>query len=209
MTARDPRTSFASAADGFVELTGQIPADAWEQSALGEWDVRGLVGHASRALSTIESYLGQPATGPLLDGPTAYFSTALPDPERRRQRDRAIAERGRKSGAELGEDPSSAVAALAKRVRALVDATGDDAPVATPSGIMTLASYLPTRTFELAVHGLDLARALGLDVPSTMKSAITASCELAGQLAGQRPDASDLLLLLAGRGDLPAHLSVV
>jgi len=33
-------------------------------------------------------------------------------------------------------------------------------PVATPVGGMTLRVYLPTRAFELTVHGLDLVRAL-------------------------------------------------
>ncbi len=212
MVASDVRASFAGATDGFVELTGQVPTRAWELPALGEWDVRSLVGHASRALSTIESYLGRPGEGPTLDGPLAYFCAILPeeaDPERRRQLDRAIAERGRQSGAELGEDPASAVAELANRVGALVDAAADDAPVATAAGAMTLAGYLPTRTFELAVHSLDLARAFELPVPATMGPAIAASCELAGRLAARRPDAADLLLLLTGRAGLPDGLSVL
>ena len=29
---------------------------------------------------------------------------------------------------------------------------------------MRLSSYLPTRTFELAVHGMDIAGAVGIDV---------------------------------------------
>ncbi|MGH9081787.1 MAG: maleylpyruvate isomerase N-terminal domain-containing protein [Acidimicrobiales bacterium] len=206
------RASFADAAVGLVELTSQVPAGAWGLPALGEWDIRALVGHASRALSTVESYLGRPGEHPTLDGPVAYFCAALPeeaDPERRRQLDRAIADRGRQSGAELGENPAAAVAEMANRVCALVDTADDDAPVATAVGAMTLAGYLPTRTFELAVHSLDLARALALPVPATMGPAIAASCELAGRLAAQRPDAADLLLLLTGRSHLRDGLSVV
>ena len=37
---------------------------------------------------------------------------------------------------------------------------------ATPVGAMTLATYLPTRVFELTVPTLDLAHALGLEPPS-------------------------------------------
>lgn len=45
------------------------------------------------------------------------------------------------------------------RVLSLVDGWSDDAPVAMAAGAMALVDYLPTRTFELAVHSLDLARA--------------------------------------------------
>lgn len=173
------------------------------------WGVRDLVGHTSRALSTIETYLTKTAaetTQPdRLDGPESYFLTiraSLADPE-------AVAQRGRDAGTALGPDPAVAVHALAERVSALINQTPDDATVTTPVGTMTLGDYLPTRTFELAVHGLDLTRALGMHPPTTMAPAITASLELAGTLGGQLSSAADLLLLLTGRSGLPEHLSVV
>jgi Mycothiol maleylpyruvate isomerase N-terminal domain len=131
------------------------------------------------------------------------------DPDARQRRDAAIAERGRSSGAALGDDPAAAVKKLSRRVTALVNASPEDAPLATPMGMMTLAGYLPTRTFELTVHSLDLARALHRTAPASLKPAITASCELAGSLAGQLPAAPELLLLLSGRGGLPQGVSVV
>lgn len=197
---------------GFSELTGQVRPGDWKRPALGDWDVRALIGHASRALSTIESYLGRSGQDGILDGPVAYFLAALSsetDPEQRRRRDIAIAGRGREAGAALGDEPATYVAALAQRVRTLVDHSADDAPVATPSGTMTLAGYLPTRTFELAVHSLDLTRALRLDIPDALRPAIAASCELAGRLAGQLPTAPELLLLLTGRHGLPENLTVL
>lgn len=206
------RACFAGAAAGFTELTGQIPPGAWDRPALGEWNVRDLAGHTSRALSTIESYLARGAVGePTLDA-VSYFLPApgVPaDPDARLRREAAIAQRGRDAGAALGDDPSAAVAALAQRVVRLVEATPGDATLATPAGVMTLAGYLPTRTFELAVHSLDLARALGLGVPPALAPAISASCELAGRLAGRLPSAAEFLLLLTGRTGLPGGLSVV
>ena len=59
---------------------------------------------------------------------------------------------------------------------------------------MTLIDCLPTRTFELAVHGLDLARALGLPTPASLRPGIAASLELAGAIGARLPTAGDLLL---------------
>jgi hypothetical protein len=74
---------------------------------------------------------------------------------------------------------------------------------------MTLAGYLPTRTFELTIHSLDLARVLAVGTPAALRPAVTACCELAGQVAGQLPDAPELLLAITGRTGLPAGLSIV
>ena len=59
------RARYAGAAQAFLELAGQVPHQAWSRPALGEWDVRALTGHTSRALTTVETYLGTraPAAG--------------------------------------------------------------------------------------------------------------------------------------------------
>ncbi|CAI3800522.1 maleylpyruvate isomerase N-terminal domain-containing protein [Pseudarthrobacter sp. MM222] len=195
---------YLGAAQAFLVLVGQVPEDAWSKPALGDWDVRGLTGHASRALTTVETYLAAPASGPRRDGPVSYFLTVRggTSPE-------AIAQRGRETGDALGSDPAGAVKELVQRITAVVRSTPDDALLATPAGTMTLVDYLPTRTFELAVHGLDLARALGLPTPAPLGPAISASLELAGAIGARLPTAGDLLLLLTGRTGLPGGLSVV
>ncbi len=206
------RHAFTSAASGFVELVGTIPAGGWERPALGVWDVRALVGHTARAFSTIEAYLGGTSSLSPVDGPVGYYLRALSsdaDAETRAGRDAAIAARGREAGEALGDDPATAVTALARRVEALVTRTPDDALVGTPAGPMTLSAYLPTRTFELTVHALDLACALGVGPPAALTPAVTACCELAGAIAGRRPQAADLLLLLTGRDHLPPGLTVL
>lgn len=98
---------------------------------------------------------------------------------------------------------------LVQRITILLRHTPDEALLATPAGIMTLVDYLPTRTFELAVHGLDLARALKLEPPASLAPAIAASLELAGAIGARLPSAPELLLLLTGRSGLPDHLSVI
>ena len=50
----DSRTAFADAAGWFVR-TAALVSDRWDQPALGEWDVRALVGHTSRALVMVET----------------------------------------------------------------------------------------------------------------------------------------------------------
>lgn len=198
------RARYAGAAQAFLELAGQIPDQAWSRPALGVWDVRALTGHTSRALTTVETYLSTPATGELLAGPVEYFlavrGATSPD---------AIAQRGKETGTALGEDPASAVRELVQRVTALLGKTPDDALVATPAGAMRLIDYLPTRTFELAVHTLDLARALGLPPPALLAPAVAASLELAAAIGSRSPAAGDLLLLLTGRTGLPEGLSVL
>jgi Mycothiol maleylpyruvate isomerase N-terminal domain len=199
------RACFAAAAGCFTELAGRVPTDAWCLPALGVWNVRDLVGHTSRALSTVETYLAQTPSGERLDGPVAYFLASragLADPD-------AVARRGREAGVALGGDPAAAVVELARRVTALVGATSDDATVAIPGHPMALIDYLPTRTFELTVHSLDLARVLGLDAPAALGPAVSACCELAGRLAGRLPRAAELLLAITGRTGLPEGLSVV
>ncbi|MGH9123984.1 MAG: mycothiol maleylpyruvate isomerase, partial [Acidimicrobiales bacterium] len=122
----------------------------------------------------------------------------------------AVAARGRAAGAALGERPRETVAALADRVLALIAHTADDATLTVAGGKgATLAAYLPTRTFELTVHTLDLLGALGQDAPRELSAPVASCLELVGQIAGRRPDASKVLLALTGRGRLPPGFSVI
>ncbi len=204
MDNAEVRACYLGAAQAFRELVEQVPEAAWSNPALGEWDMRGLTGHASRALTTVETYLAAPAAGPRLEGPVSYFLTIRGDAS-----PAAIAQRGRETGQALGHDPAAAVRELVHRITELIRHTPDEALVATPAGTMKLVDYLPTRSFELAVHGLDLARALGLPTPASLQPAIAASLELAGAIGARLPSAGDLLLLLTGRTGLPSGLSVL
>jgi uncharacterized protein (TIGR03083 family) len=196
------RAAFADAAGWFVR-TAALVGDRWDRPGLGEWDVRALVGHTSRALVTVETYLARPAAAADVTSATGYFRAT-----RAAAADPAVAARGRDAGTALGSDPAAAVAQLAARVLALVATHDGTALVTTIAGGMRLADYLPTRTFELAVHTADLATALGVppDVPATAAAqALTIVADLAvtGGLAGP------LLLAATGRPGLPAGFSVL
>jgi uncharacterized protein (TIGR03083 family) len=205
--ASDVRMHYRQAATGFVDLLSALSEADWAAPALGEWTVRDLAGHTSRALLTVESYLDPTRTveAPSLEDAVAYYraaSAALADPGE-------VAERGRQAGAALGARPAEASAAVADRVLTRLDGSPDNALVTSPVGTMTLTGYLPTRIFELVVHGLDLACATGADVPAQLAGPLPACLGLAASLAADRGDAAPVLLALTGRRALPAGFSVV
>jgi uncharacterized protein (TIGR03083 family) len=208
----DPRLPFRAAVSGFLELVAAVGDEQWSLPALGNWDVRALVGHCSRALSTTLDYLGRPVVGKWLSSPADYFVSVLPDPtdlEARREADEAVAKRAVEAAAKLGEDPAPRLAALAELALRAVAEVADDTPVGSPAGNMLLVSYLPTRTFEICVHSLDLARALGLPFPVVLGPAIQVSLELAGAIAARRRDAAQLLLWITGRPVAERQMSVL
>ena len=195
--------AFSQAAAWFTATTAAV-VDQWDRVALGEWTVRDLVGHTSRALLTVETYLDQPPTAAEVSSPVQYFALVLAstgDPA-------AVAQRGRNAGTALGADPASALSEIAERVLARVHNAPAEALVATPVGGMYLQDYLPTRTFELTVHTCDLATALGreLQVPA---AAAVESFALAGALAARGGRAGPLLLSATGRTALPAGFTVL
>ena len=201
-TPEEVRRAFADAADWFVATTALV-GDRWDRPGLGEWDVRALVGHTSRSLLTVEMYLARPAPAVEVASPADYFRAT-----RAAAADPSVAARGRDAGTALGDDPAVAVAEIAARVLALVHTRDGTELVSTIAGGMRLQDYLPTRTFELAVHTADLARALGapLDVPAT---AAAQALHLVAELAAADGVAGPLLLAATGRPGLPAGFSVL
>jgi uncharacterized protein (TIGR03083 family) len=199
-------TIFASAARSFAGLVREIPDGAWGSPGLGEWDLRSLVGHASRSLITVSSYLQTTAEREDITTPQEYYVRVTPsalgiDPA-------DVAERGRQAGRDLGDDPSAAIDTLASRVLDQVTTAGN--PLITVIGGLgiRLHTYLPTRTFELAVHSLDITRALGIPhrLPTDVLDEATV---LATRIAAVTERGETVLLALTGRDTLPGSFSVV
>lgn len=194
--------SFIEAAEAYADLVVGIRTDQWSSAGLGEWDLRALVGHASRSLITVETYLGQPATTEELTSPAAYLARVATVDHG------SVVDRGRAAGAALGDDPAGAVRALVDRVLPLV--AGDEDPLVTTTlGGMRLRQYLPTRAFELVVHGLDIARAAGLPEPDYSAGLLTEVVQLTAAAAVVEGQGPGLLLALTGRTALPPGFSVV
>ncbi len=196
------RENFTAAARAFVGLVHQIRPDQWTGPGLGEWDLRALIGHGSRSLITLETYLDQPADAEDLTSAAAYLAAAARvDPA-------AVADRGRAAGAALGDDPVAALRTLVDRVPPLLE-RDDDPLITTALGGMRLSNYLPTRTFELVVHGLDVARAAELTPPDYRAELLTEVLELTAAAAVLRGTGAEVLLALTGRADLRPGFSVV
>ena len=166
--------------------------------------MRDLVGHASRSLVTVIDYLARPVDEEALPSAAAYLTAITAGTFDAG----AVTERGRQAGRDLGEDPASRFDALVDEAVAVAEGTAPDLVVHTIVGGMRVASYLPTRTFELCVHGLDLADATGIPValpPAALEEAVT----LAAVAAAQRGLGPDLLLAMTGRHPLPPAFTVV
>ena len=118
----------------------------------------------------------------------------------------AIAARGRTAGAELGGEPIETLRRFAERTARALEDAADDESVRSPFGLMTLAEYLPTRTFELVVHTCDLAAAAGLPLAPPPGPAASA-LRIVGALAGS--SAGEVLLTLTGRRTLAPGFSVL
>lgn len=193
--------AFQDAADWFVRTTSTVEG-GWDRPGLGEWDLRALVGHTSRSLLTVETYLDRPAAAVEVASAVQYFRVtglmaAGPD----------VAQRGRDAGEALGPDPAVAVAEIADRVLGLLDPLDGTTVVTTIAGGMRLSDYLPTRTFELAVHTADVAVALGkpLDVPTT---AAAQALRIVTELSVAQESVGQLLLVATGR-PVPSGFSVL
>jgi len=185
--------AFKAASGYFVRAVQLVPGTEWDAPGLGSWTVRELVGHANRAHTTIEEYLAHPQPPEPLG--SRYFS------------DEAIAERGREAVVALGQDPKSAVDDTSRRVAGLVDETSPEATVGSPARTVTLRDYLPSRTAELTIHGLDVVEVLGLDLEPPSE-ALEESLVFMARLSVRKGSGRALLRAMSGRGALPSGYSV-
>lgn len=199
--------AYADAARTVTELVVRIPPDAWDAPALGEWDLRSLVGHTSRAFVTVLTYLERPAAREDVPDAAGYYAL-LPSSTGEGVDQGAVAQRGRDAGVALGDDPAAAFRDLADRAVAAARAADPDALIETIAGGLRVASYVPTRTVELVVHGQDIAAATGLDVAFSEATLAGVAGLLArtGVRLGHGPAILDAL---TGRAPLPPGFSVV
>lgn len=208
MTALDTvRATYAEAAAAFLDLAAQVPPDRYAGPGLGNWDLRSLIGHAGRSLLTVTTYLDTRAEQVDAEDAADYFAVVsrLADGTTRD----AIHQRGVEAGVLLGDDPMAALRAARDDAEAALDLLeGEDVVIRTAGGGMRVSDYLPTRTFELTVHCLDIARATGLDfTPPT--EALADTLALASASALRQGLGVDVVLALTGRQPLPSGASVV
>ena len=199
--------NYPAAARAFAGLVRTIPESRWSSPGLGEWDVRALVGHTSRALATVVGYLPMMASREDVGSPWQYYAEFrtgrfATDPA-------AIVERGRQAGAALGENPADTVDALVEEVLGRLDVVTGDPLIAVIGGLgIRLSTYLATRTFELAVHSLDIAAATEI-VFALPDEVLEETTQLAMRIACTLGDGAMVLHALTGRRRLPESFSIV
>ncbi|RUR01572.1 maleylpyruvate isomerase family mycothiol-dependent enzyme [Labedella endophytica] len=197
--------AFRSASALFVDVVERVPDDAWDRPALGDWDVRGLVGHTARAFITVLDYLALDAPSSVsIETAGDYYGSlylVYTNPE-------SIHRRGVDVGRSLGDDPVSAIRVLRDRALALVEGQPAGRLVSIGGMGIPLDEYLQTRVFELVVHTMDLGRAVDVAVP-VPPALVEATATLAAAIAARTGKGEQLLLALTGRTPLPSDFSVV
>ncbi|WP_347353528.1 maleylpyruvate isomerase N-terminal domain-containing protein [Intrasporangium sp.] len=200
----DTARLYLEAASTFADLVARIAPSAYDGPGLGVWDLRALVGHTSRALVTVLTYLDRPADTEASESPEQYYAVAA----RLSTDGDAIVERGRRAGEDLGPRPVEAVRDLLERTRTKVGTADPDALISVMGGGMKVRNYLSTRIFELVVHGYDIGAATGVEVTFS-EPVLGHAVELAARIAVTFGKGRAALLALTGRGRLPAGFSVV
>lgn len=96
---------------------------------------------------------------------------------------------------------------MGRATAALADVRDDDI-VTTPVGGMGVPDWLPTPTFELAVHGMDIGTAAGVsfELPEPVPSE---AATLAARIAVSAGRGLGLRRAMTGRGTLPAGFTAV
>lgn len=186
-----PRGDYLAAIDHFVGRVSAAAKSELEGPGLGVWTRRELIAHAARALSTVDAYLvDDPSLVVDVETPAGYFAALAGGDQD------AVAARGRQAALDAGADLPGYVAALAETARTRVLEASGRARARTPAGVMRLDDYLPTRTFELVVHSLDLdpQHAPGRELLGVVLS-------LLAELALERGLGLEAIQALTGRSD--------
>ncbi|MEV6300140.1 maleylpyruvate isomerase family mycothiol-dependent enzyme [Actinoplanes sp. NPDC051861] len=206
----DYRRTYRSAAIAFADLVSRIPPDRLDGPGLGDWTLRDLLGHtASSALRQVPVVLGQQAPMLLVPTPEGYFAAVRSAPPALVEAAVAAStDDARDTGKNLGDQPAQVISGLIGQATSALAVAGDDDLVATPAGGMRVRDWLPTRTFELVVHGSDAARAAGVPI-DLGPEAVSEAVALAARIAAAVGDGLPALRALTGRGSLPSGFSVV
>ena len=184
------RTEFNEAINFFLDIVSRVSSDQWAEPALGVWNIKELVGHTSRAMTTVEQYatVGADRSG-----------VGSSD---------EVAQRGREAALALGEDPVSSVREIAERVVSLVNNLPTDHRVETPFGEQQLDVYLQSRVAELTIHSMDLADAINVSIDAPPKC-LRESLYFLSDVAVQHGIAKDVAFALTGRKALANRFSLL
>ena len=188
------------ASDWFLERVRRVPDDRWDGPGLGDWTLRELVGHASRAYVTVEAYLAprRPSRWPDRRSTSAgsWPDEGVNDAIAAQGPRGGLGPRGRSGGRGRGAAARAAPPSPPRPAGAVC---------ATRIGTLSLGDFLATRVVELTLHGLDVDQALGRpDEEPPAPPAQMAVAIMSALVAGS--SRAVLLRALTGRGGLPPRL---
>lgn len=150
------------------------------------WDVRALAGHLIRDVERLVTYAAaDPPAQPDTDAETYFTYDARAEAPRIARSTQETADRY------LTND--ALVEGFAGLWRAAVDVARREGPdrvvgvALEPPMALRLDEYVPTRVLEMAVHGLDLAHALGRPPWLTVQGARITIAILEGRMGGAPP----------------------
>jgi hypothetical protein len=196
------KVAFDEQAAVFVDIVDEA-SDLSDPTALVGWDCAVLVGHVSTAIEALWRWRGDAPESAVEVDAVGWWDLAVG------VTNDAFAQRyaRKRSHVELRELIHASVA----RARELVPATAPDLILVAPGAIAwtRFDQALATRVFELTVHGLDLAMAIGSNTEMSSAALDVAGRLLDGRLDGSRPgditDEAKWVLAATGRID---HLDV-
>ena len=156
------RTTFLDAALTVADLVERVPPTSWSGPGLGVWDLRALVGHTSRSLITVATYVDRPSAAEDVETPEAYYARLTRAGAANTD---AVAQRGREAGAALGDDPAASFRALVATAAEALDRAGDDDLIETAAGgfpppVVAEAAALAARIAVELGHGPAVLAAL-------------------------------------------------
>jgi len=210
----DAREGYLAAAASFGDLVahiGEAAAQDWNGPGLGEWSLRDLMGHAvsSGLREVVAAFDRQPSSTPVIRSPEAYYALAgQVDPAVYAAAVASSTEDARRTGLALSAGLVTTVHDLVDVASRKVLEASPSAVVVTAAGAMILDEWLPTRIFELAVHGLDIASRTGATFVAS-EEVVGQALVLAARIAVVTGDGPAVLRALTGRAELPRAFSVI
>lgn len=198
------KAAYRQAVAFFLDVAGEIRPDQWDAPALGVWSVRSLVGHSSRSITRIEEFGARRAPAADVASAADHYRRSLG----RANASEQIAERGREAGQALGADPLAAMLEDWARAERILDATDEDEIIAYDNGGIRFGDYIETRVFELTIHALDLANAIGVEAQPPREALAVALRTLAA-IALESGRGAELALAATGRAPLGDGFSVL
>lgn len=206
----DYRRAFRSAAVSFADLIARVPADRWDGPGLGDWSLRELAGHAAGSgLRRVPAVLATPAEEIARASSEDYWILArVVTPDVLATVRAASADDARAGALALKDDAAGVVGDLVGLATQALGRVEDNDLVETSAGGMRVRDWIPTRTFELVVHGLDIAAAAGVELflSPEVYAEVAAQAARTAAMAGDGPA---VLRALTGRTVLPLGYSII